>query len=100
MEYGRIGPVRVISCTRNELFLQHSEIILDDHMRAWDIIREAVTGEEHLLETLESYTTVAEAWTELRDWVLPTTTAHKRLLEAQLINLEYPRGESPKIFLC
>lgn len=95
----RRGPVRVISSTHNELFFEHPERVIDDHTRAWNIIRVAVAGTE-LQERLVSCSTVAEAWTAVQSWVLPTTSAETRLLEAELANAEYPSGGPPKLFFA
>ncbi|CAM9269824.1 unnamed protein product, partial [Hapterophycus canaliculatus] len=49
---------------------------------------------------LASCATVAEAWSALKSWVLPTTRAEKRLLEMELNNVQYDQGEPPKMFFA
>ena len=34
----------------------------------------------------------------MKNWVLPTTDAEQRLLEAQRANVQYQEGQSPKRF--
>ncbi|CAM9120892.1 unnamed protein product, partial [Hapterophycus canaliculatus] len=75
------------------------EGIVNDHARAWEIIRISVAGTD-LQERLVSCETVAEAWEVLQSWVLPASSAEKALLEAELANVEYPTGAHPKLFFA
>ena len=44
--------------------------------------------------------TVAGSWRELEKWVLPSSDAEKRVLEAELDNIKYESGKHPKIFFA
>ena len=88
-------PVCVISSSRSLLLSRHSKNVVDDHARAWNFIYTSVAG-SMLQERLVACSTVAEAWSAIRTWVLPTTFAEQSLLEAELANVQYPPGGHPK----
>ena len=96
----RTGPVDVISSNPEDLFFQHPENVIEDHTRAWSIIRVSVSGlaGSDLRENLRACANVPDAWSALKDWVLPTTDAEQSLLEAELANVQYQGNQSPKRF--
>ena len=61
------------------------------------LISAAVSGTD-LDERLQSCSTVAEAWSVLRDWVLPCTLAQKRLLKEEFNKVSFPPATHPTVF--
>ncbi|CAM9192608.1 unnamed protein product, partial [Hapterophycus canaliculatus] len=96
-EDARIGPVRVISSSRDTLLHEHPGRIVQDHARAYSLISSSVAGTD-LDERLQSCSTVAEAWRVLHEWVLPSTLAQKRLLKEQFNNVPFPVGGHPNAY--
>lgn len=89
------GPVCVIS-SRATLLSQHPMNLVEDHIRAWSFISSSVAGSDVQERLMSCDTTVAEAWTTLKAWVLPSTRAELSLLEADLHNVECNQTEPPK----
>ncbi|CAM9958011.1 unnamed protein product, partial [Hapterophycus canaliculatus] len=67
--------------------------------RAWSFIFASVARSD-LEERLVSNATMTEAWSALKSRVLPTIRAEKCLLEVELDNVQYDRGEPPKMFFA